>query len=91
MAENDRNAKSVQSCMDFAFCAFPKIIIAKYNYHMHKLKEVLFLKHVDSSLLFFTCVDAISPSQQFFSHVETFPGLDQTIKADDKVSSSRTQ
>ena len=42
LAENDQNAKSVQSCMDFTFCTFPKIIIAKYNYHMHKLKEVYF-------------------------------------------------
>ena len=29
------------------------------------------------SLVLFACVDALSPSQQFFSHVRTFPDLNQ--------------
>ena len=38
----------------------------------------------------FVWADAFSPSQQFFSHVRTFPWLNQ-YKSEDKVSSSRTQ
>ena len=32
---------------------------------------------------FFVCVDALSPSQQIFSHVETFPGLNLLMDTTD--------
>ena len=43
-------------------------------------------KHVS----FFFCFDSLRPSQHFFSHVGTGPGLNKGY-ADDKVSFSRIQ
>ena len=47
----------------------------------------------DSSCLF-VCIDALKPSQQYFSHVWTIaflPGFNQDYKAEDKESCSQTQ
>ena len=39
----------------------------------------------------FVSVEALSPSQQFFSHVGTFSWVEPVLSNEDEVSCSRTQ
>ena len=51
------------------------ILRSLFSYQLHHTAYYYMLKHVIAFLVLFVWVEALPPSQQFFSHVETEPPL----------------